>query len=272
MNATTSLRYLHRSDHLLVLPNAWDAASAVLFEELGAEAIATTSAGLAWAAGHSDGSVLPRRVLIEGVASIARVTKIPLSVDCEGGYSDDPAQAADLIRSLMGAARVDGINIEDGHEPPEVLERKIRAIRRVAEDAGTELFINARTDVYLLELVAAEFALQETLERAARYEAAGCDGIFVPGLADPTAIQTIVRATDLPVNVLASPELPALDELRKIGVRRLSVGSSIALRSYNTARQLAKAILRNGSIADLYVSPSISYGEMNDLMGSHERE
>src|ERR1700687_2381872 len=152
MKATSSLRHLHRLQHLLVLPNAWDAASAALFEESGAEAIATTSAGLAWANGYSDGRILPRRVLLDGVASIARVTKIPLSVDCEGGYSEDPAQAADLIRALIGAARVDGINIEDGLEPPELLERKIRAIRRVAEDAGSDLFINARIDVYLLEL------------------------------------------------------------------------------------------------------------------------
>jgi 2-methylisocitrate lyase-like PEP mutase family enzyme len=272
MSATSSLRQLHRPDHLLVLPNAWDAASAVMFEELGAEAIATTSAGLAWAGGHSDGSMLPRHVLIDGVKAIARVTKIPLTVDCEGGYSENPAQAADLIGSLIEAARVDGINIEDGREPPEALERKIRAIRRAAEDASADLFINARVDVYLLDLVAEENALQETLERAARYEASGCDGIFVPGLADPIAIGKIVHATGLPVNVLASPDLPALDELQKIGVRRVSVGSSIALRSYNTARQLATSILKNGSIADLYASPSISYAEMNDLMRSRERE
>jgi 2-methylisocitrate lyase-like PEP mutase family enzyme len=263
---------LHRHGHLLVLTNAWDAASAAMFEELGAEAIATTSAGLAWAGGYSDGSMLPRRVLFDGVASIARVTKLPLTVDCEGGYSDDPGQAAELIRSLSGAARVDGINIEDGRASPVLLERKIRAIRRDAEAAESDLFINARIDVYLLDLVTPENALKETLGRAARYEAAGCDGIFVPGLADPFAIEKIVHATGLPVNVLASPDLPALDDLRTIGVRRVSVGSAIALRSYSTARQLATAILKGGSIADLYGSTSMSYAEMNDLMHSRERE
>jgi 2-methylisocitrate lyase-like PEP mutase family enzyme len=265
-------RQLHRQDHLLVLPNVWDAASAAMFEAAGAEAIATTSAGFAWANGFSDGSTLPRRVLLEGVASIARVTKIPLTVDCEGGYADNPAQVSDLIGSLIGAARVDGINIEDGREPPGLLERKIRAIRRVAEDSGSDLFINARIDVYLHDLVAAENALQETLDRAERYEAAGCDGIFVPVLSDPDAIGKIVRATGLPVNVLASPTLPALDELRKIGVRRLSVGSAIALRAYGTARDLAVEVLRGESLASLYASNSMNNSAMNDLMRSRKLE
>jgi 2-methylisocitrate lyase-like PEP mutase family enzyme len=272
MNATSSLRQLHRPDHVLVLPNAWDAASAVIFEESGAEAIATTSAGLAWANGYSDGRILPRRVLFDSVAAIARVTTIPLTVDCEGGYAEDPGQVAELIRALVGAARVDGINIEDGQEPPKVLAQKIEAIRRVADAAGSGLFINARIDVYLLELVAAERALEETLERATRYEAAGCDGIFVPGLSDPSAIGKIVNATELPVNVLASPALPAFDTLRTIGVRRLSLGSGIALRAYGTARRLAAAILNDGSLADVYASESITYSEMNGLMRARERE
>lgn len=117
MNESSSLRHLHRPDHILILPNAWDAASARLFENAGAEAIATTSAGFAWANGYRDGYHLPTRVLLDGVAAIARVTKIPLTVDLEGGYSEDPAEVADLVRSLLGAARVDGINIEDGDAP-----------------------------------------------------------------------------------------------------------------------------------------------------------
>jgi 2-methylisocitrate lyase-like PEP mutase family enzyme len=141
-----------------------------------------------------------------------------------------------------------------------------------AEDAGSDLFINARIDVYLHGLVAADRALQETLERAARYEAAGCDGIFVPLLSDSSAIGRIVHATELPVNVLAVPDLPAPDELRRIGVRRLSVGSAIASRSYDTARRLAMAILKDGSIAELYASKSMTSSEMNGLLRSRGRE
>jgi 2-methylisocitrate lyase-like PEP mutase family enzyme len=266
MNDVSSLRHLHRPGHILVLPNAWDAATARIFENSGAEAIATTSAGFAWANGYRDGFLLPRRVLLDGVAAIARVTKIPLSVDLEGGYSDDPIEVADLIRSLLGAARVNGINIEDGDVAPELLEDKIRSIRQVADAAGTELFINARTDVYFRPLAAAEDALGITLERAARYEAAGCDGLFVPGLTDPVAIAKIVRATTLPVNVLASPQLPELEKLRAIGVRRLSVGSAIALRAYGTAQQLAAAVVKRGATADLFAADGLKYGEMNDMM------
>ena len=249
-----------------MLLNAWDAASAVMFEKLGAEAIATTSAGFAWANGYSDGSLLPQRVLLDGVAAIARVTNIPISVDFEGGYSDDPDEVAEWVRALLSDDRVSGINIEDGDTPPELLERKIRAIRRVAGGAGVDLFVNARIDVYLRELVAAKDALRVTMDRIARYEAAGCDGIFVPGLSNPLDIAKLVRATALPINVLASPTLPTVDELRKIGVRRLSVGSAIALRTYDSAQQLAAAILKDGPTADLFASKSMSYAKMNELM------
>jgi 2-methylisocitrate lyase-like PEP mutase family enzyme len=255
-----------------VLPNAWDAATARIFEASGAEAIATTSAGFAWANGYRDGHLLPTRVLLDGVSAIARVTRIPLTVDVEAGYSDDPVDVADLIRSLLGAARVNGINIEDGDAPPELLEEKIRSIRRVAERAGSELFINARTDVYFRPLVPAEDALAVTLERAARYKAAGCDGFFVPGLTDSAEITKIVHATTLPVNVLASPKSPAVDELRKIGVRRLSVGSGIALRAYGTAKQLANAVLKQGMFAELFTSDRLSYAELNDLMSPRTPE
>jgi 2-methylisocitrate lyase-like PEP mutase family enzyme len=266
MNESSSLRHLHRPDHILILPNAWDAASARLFENAGAEAIATTSAGFAWANGYRDGYLLPTRVLLDGVAAIARVTKIPLTVDLEGGYSEDPAEVADLVRSLLGAARVDGINIEDGDAPPELLEDKIRSIRRAADASGAELFINARTDVYFRPLAAPEDALAMTMERAARYEAAGCDGLFVPGLTAPIEIARIVRATALPVNVLASRRLPDLERLRSLGVRRLSIGSAIALRAYGAAQQLAIKIVQQGPTTELFDAATLGYADMNDLL------
>lgn len=266
MNHALSFRDLHRPDHVLVLPNAWDAATARIFEDAGAEAIATTSAGFAWANGYPDGNVLPRRVLLAGVSAIARVTTIPLTVDLEAGYSDDPAEVADLISALLSAARVDGINIEDGESAPELLEAKLRDIRRAADRAGVDLFLNARCDVYLLSLAAPEDALRITLERAARYLAAGCDGFFVPGLSDPAAIAEIVHATELPVNVLASPSLPQLEALRTIGVRRLSVGTGVALQAYGMAKRIADEIVQRGSTAGLYAPAELTYDKLNDLM------
>jgi 2-methylisocitrate lyase-like PEP mutase family enzyme len=266
MNHARSFRDLHRPDHVLVLPNAWDAATARIFEDAGAEAIATTSAGFAWANGYQDGRVPPKRVLLDGVSAIARVTTIPLTVDMEAGYSDDPAEVADLISALLSAARVDGINIEDGDRGPELLEAKLRAIRRATDRAGADLFLNARSDVYLLSLAAPEDALRITIERAARYLAAGCDGFFVPGLSDPAAIAAIVHATELPVNALASPSLPQVEELRTIGVRRLSVGPGLALRAYGTAKQIAAEIVQRGSTAGLFAPNDMTYGTLNDLM------
>lgn len=272
MNDETSMRHLHRLGHVLVLPNAWDSASARIFERMGAEAIATTSAGFAWANGYGDGHQLPERVLLDGVAAISRVTTVPLSVDLEGGYSDDPDEVARLVRSLLDATRMRGINIEDGDAPPELLEKKIRAIRRVAENASAELFINARTDVYLQRLVAASDALKETIERTKRYQAAGCDGIFVPGISDAAEIAAVVNSTDLPVNVLARPALPALDGLRKIGVRRLSAGSTIAVRMYDAAKRLASTFLTQGSTADLFPAESVTYSDLNGWMTALTRE
>ncbi|HKW45496.1 MAG TPA: isocitrate lyase/phosphoenolpyruvate mutase family protein [Candidatus Eremiobacteraceae bacterium] len=266
MATSTSLRYLHRRDHILVLPNAWDPASAAVFETLGAEAIATTSAGFAWANGCSDGEILPRRMLLDGVAAIARVTKIPLTVDVEGGYSDDPVEVADLIRSLLGATRADGINIEDGDDAPALLENKIRAIRQTAEQCGADLFINARVDVYLKDLVDREHALEATLERAARYEVAGCDGIFVPGVSDAREIAAVVRSTALPVNVLAWPGLPTLDDLRKLGVRRLSAGSAIALRAFDFARTLGADFLARGAAAIPFETSILKSADLNSWM------
>lgn len=271
MNDTTSMRHLHRRDHVLVLPNAWDSASARIFERLGAEAIATTSAGFAWANGYGDGHQLPARVLLDGIAAISRVTSVPLTVDLEAGYSDDPDEVARLVRTLLEATRMRGINIEDGDAPPESLEKKIRAIRRVAEAAKAELFVNARTDVYLNHLVAAHDALAETIERTRRYQAAGCDGIFVPGITDAAEITKVVNATDLPVNVLARPTLPALDELRQIGVRRLSAGSTIALRVYDAAKTLASTFLTEGSTDGLFLSDSLTYAYLNAWMSETSR-
>ncbi|MBA2672438.1 isocitrate lyase/phosphoenolpyruvate mutase family protein, partial [Ramlibacter sp.] len=170
---------LHAAAQPLVLPNAWDAASAALFQDTGATAIATSSASLAWALGYKDGGGLPRQELMGAVERILRVIGIPLTVDMEDGYSDDPAEVAALAAQLAQAGAV-GINLEDGSKPPAVLAAKIAAIRGKL-DAGS-FFINARTDVYLRSLAPAGAQVPMAVERAQQYRAAGADGIFVPGL------------------------------------------------------------------------------------------
>jgi 2-methylisocitrate lyase-like PEP mutase family enzyme len=182
-------RQLHTSG-LLVLPNAWDAGTARLIESLGAKAIATTSAAVAWSHGFSDGEVLPVRLLTATVESIARVVRVPLSVDVEGGYSTDAATVSDLVASVIDAGAV-GINLEDGNAVPGVLCAKIESVKRAAARRRVDLFVNARTDVYLRGLAPADRRVAETLSRAEQYWRAGADGIFVPGLTGAVEIRRV---------------------------------------------------------------------------------
>src|SRR4029077_14943251 len=223
-DAAGSFRQLHRGPELLLLANCWDAGSARLLASLGARAVATTSAGVAWAHGYPDADALPVDRLIATVGAMARVIQVPLTVDMESGYSNDPVAVGDAVAALVDAGAV-GINIEDGAGSPDLLAAKIGAAKQAAARRGVDLFVNARTDVYLRGLVPEGARAAETLVRAARYRDAGADGIFVPKLVAPDAIREIAAAAGLPLNVLAWPGLPPAAELAVLGVRRLSVGS-----------------------------------------------
>ena len=199
--------HLHDTDMPLVLANAWDAGSARLIESRGAKAIATTSAGLAWSCGYPDGDAIPPGRLAAAVADIARVLSVPLTVDMEGGYSSDPAQVGENVAAVVDAGGV-GINIEDGQGDADLLCAKIAAAKKAAARAGIDLFVNARTDIILKGLVSSERVVPEALERARRYRDAGCDGLFVPLLADPDPIRAVAGGTPLPLNVMIVPNLP----------------------------------------------------------------
>lgn len=229
-------RELHARGGMLLLPNAWDAASARLFEAAGARAIATTSAGLAWAAGWPDGDALPPRALAAAVAALADAGAV-------------------------------GINLEDGSGPPERLCAKIEAVKSALERAGVDLFVNARTDVYLRGLVPPDRALAETLERGRRYRDAGADGYFVPRLTEPDAIRTVAAEIDLPLNLLVVPGLASPSELQKLGVRRVSAGSALAASAYGFARRAAVSFLDEGRY-DAMSETTVAYAEMNGLLAS----
>ena len=255
-------RNLHRGPGLLLLPNAWDAVTARLIESLGAQAIATTSAGLAWSRGYPDGNALPEEQLIAAIRDIARVIRVPLTVDIEAGYSDDPAAVARLVARVL-AVGVVGINIEDGERSPDLLCKKIAAIRDQAH-SGADVFINARTDVYLRGVARGEAATAEVIRRASRYHAAGCDGLFVPGLATADAMAAISAAiAPMPLNVMAVPNLPPLDTLEKSNVRRLSAGSSIAQAAIGRTSHLVSGFLA-GTMSGMF-DASADYGAVNRL-------
>lgn len=261
----TALHALHHgAAPLLLLPNAWDPGSALLMQSLGAAAVATSSAAVAWALGCGDGDRLPVARLIALTEAMAERLRVPLTVDFEGGYSDDPQTVGASAAALIAAGAA-GINIEDGCAAPELLARKIAAVREAAERAGVRLFINARSDVYLKGLVPPEQRVDELLVRAERYAQAGADGLFAAGARLPDEIAAICAGTRLPVNILALPGVPAAAELGRLGVRRVSAGSGIAESAYARIAELTRGFLRSGD-GQALGERAMAYSELNALM------
>jgi 2-methylisocitrate lyase-like PEP mutase family enzyme len=186
-----------------------------------------------------------------------------VSTDFEGGYSSDPVKVGENIRPFLDAGAV-GINIEDGNTPPELLAEKIRAIKAAAARAGVDLFVNARTDVYLRGLVPEPARVETVLARARVYADAGADGLFVPKVVDKAAIRTIASSVRLPLNVLAWPELPPAAELAALGVRRLSAGSGLAQLAMGRVMATARGFLREGR-SEPFAESGTTFGEVNGL-------
>lgn len=231
-SAASRFRDLHRGA-VLVLPNAWDAASAALIEAAGAPAIATTSAGVSWALGKPDGQGLDRAQLAAAIARIVQAVSVPVSADIEGGYGAQPCDVADTVRAVIAAGAV-GINLEDSPgrdgrrlQSAAVLARRIAAARGAADAEGVDLFVNARTDVFLLAVGEPGNRLADVRERAGAYRAAGADGLFAPGVVDLDVIG-LLAAGPLPLNVMAGPGAPSVAELAAAGATRISVGSAVA--------------------------------------------
>jgi 2-methylisocitrate lyase-like PEP mutase family enzyme len=239
---------LHRGAEILVLPNAWDAASAAIMEDAGAKAVATSSAAVAWAHGYPDGDALPVATLTTAIAAMARVVSVPLTADIEGGYTDDLAELADTIRGVIDAGAV-GINLEDGVRAPDLHVRKIEAARKAADQAGVPLFINARIDVYLRGLAQDQAAFVESVARAERYRAAGADGIFVPGPKDADLIGRLASEIALPLNVMLQPGVPPAARLQALGARRLSSATAPFRAAYATVARAMAAYVADGDAA-----------------------
>src|ERR1700761_6600185 len=183
-------RALHAPGQCLLLPNAWDAASAKIAEVAGAKAVATSSAAVAWCHGYPDGDAMPREVVLAAAKETLRVVNVPVTVDSEGGYSSDPAKVAGHVTTLIDLG-VAGINLEDAKSPPELLAAKIKAIKAAAKAKGADIFINARTDVYLQDLVPDAQKRGEAIRRGQLYRDAGADGLFVPWVTDTSDMRAI---------------------------------------------------------------------------------
>ncbi|MFJ8079573.1 isocitrate lyase/phosphoenolpyruvate mutase family protein [Streptomyces sp. NPDC096205] len=261
-----AFRALHVPGRPLVLPNAWDLASARLVEDAGAAAVATTSAGLAWALGTADGDRLERDRALGAVAGIAAAARVPVTADIESGYAADAAGVGDTVRAVIAAGAV-GVNIEDAlYEPgagplrpvAEQAER-IAAAREAADAEGVPLFVNARIDTFLRGAGGVDL----TLERAAAFVAAGADGIFVPGAVDPGTVKLLADGIDAPLNVMAGPGAPSVAELAALGVARVSVGAGLALTVHALTRRAARELLADGTYEAL--TDGADYGELNAL-------
>ena len=265
MSQAAIFKQLHAGPQILVLPNAWDAASAAVMEDAGAQAVATSSAAVAWAHGYADGDLLPVPTLLAAISEIARVLKVPLTADIEGGYSDDLQTLAETVKGVIGAGAV-GINLEDGARAPDLHARKIEAARKAAGQAGVALFVNARTDVYLRGLAQGEAALAETLRRAELYRAAGADGIFVPGPVDEALLGTLAHEIALPLNVMGRGGAPSAARMQTLGVRRLSSATAPFRAAYAALSRAMSAFLESGD-ADALAQAGQGLTDLNKRFG-----
>ncbi|WP_412025225.1 isocitrate lyase/PEP mutase family protein [Burkholderia cepacia] len=240
-------RSLHRAGQPLTLFNVWDAGSARAVADAGAVALATGSWSVAVANGFVDGEQMPRALMMEVLARIARATDLPVTVDLESGYGERPEDVAETIALSIEAGAI-GCNLEDSFPATgelrdvEAAAARLAAARQEADRTGADYFINARTDVFFKAPADThdERLLDETLKRARAYAAAGADGLFVPGLRSPALIRQLTAASPLPVNVMRVSDTPTLAELADYGVARISHGPYPYLQAMKTLAGLVK--------------------------------
>jgi len=264
-------RKLHRGPRILVLPNAWDVASARILEELGYLAIATTSAGIAFSLGYPDGQRVSREEMLEVVARIARAVRVPVTADMEAGYGTTVQDMSETARALIASGAI-GLNLEDvtgedesSHVNMTLQMEKIRAIRETASSLGVALVLNARTDTYLTPIGPAETRFDRTVERLRAYRQAGADCLFAPGLRDGETIRKLVAALDGPLNILLMPGGASVGELEKMGVARASAGSAVMRATLSLVQRIGKELMQAGS-CDFLFDGTIAHAELNRLL------
>lgn len=247
---------LHQQSSPLLLANVWDAASARAAEAAGYAALGTSSAAIADMLGYADGEGLSFAELLAVVTRIRAVSSLPLSVDMEAGYGET---AESVVRNLLALAAqgVVGINLEDsvvvnGQRSmleADVFGQRLQAIRQGLQAAGVSLFINVRTEAYLLGL---PDALEQTLARGQRYGECGANGLFVPGIIQAEAIRELAARIALPLNVMCMPGLPTFPQLAALGVKRISMGNFLHGRVQQTLQQLFATVRSEQSFHSVF--------------------
>ena len=276
LESVARFRQLH-TRRPLVLPNAWDAASARVIEAAGAPAIATTSAGASWSFGRKDGQRLRRDEMLQVIGNIVRSVKVPVSADVESGYGNGSGKdVADTVQALISMG-IAGINLEDspGHDgqmllAPEEHAERIRIARQTATSMGGDLLINARTDLCLFQVGDENRRLSAALERARLYRRAGADCVFIPGVIDMSTIAELVKGLNGPLNIMAMPGAPSAKQLGEIGVARVSVGPWIAQAALATAQRAACELVEQGTYTSL--EASLPFAELNGMFAQPARQ
>lgn len=265
-----AFRAMHDGRDVLLLPNVWDVASARMVEESGFGAVATTSAGIAFSLGYPDGQKISRREMLDAVARIARAVKVPVTADVEAGYGSSPEDVRRTAVAVIEAGAV-GMNLEDapGQDGNQLADlsaqvEKIHAVRDAAASHGVPLVLNARTDVYLLQVGEASSRYDETVRRLSAYRDAGADCVFAPGVRDAAIISRLVTDLRCPLNILAGPGSPSVAELRALGVARVSLGSGPMRAALGALRRIAEEVKVSGTYDSLADAPS--HAEMNQLL------
>jgi 2-methylisocitrate lyase-like PEP mutase family enzyme len=266
----TTLLELHRPGRPLVLVNAWDPGSARVVAGAGAAAVATGSAGVAFALGRPDGERRSREEMLAGGGAVASAVTLPVTADMEAGYGSTPDDVAETMGLVLAAGAV-GVNLEDvdpagAHDALVDLDAqraRIRAARERADHEGVHLVVNARCDVYLARVGAADARLATAVERGNAYLEAGADCVFVPSVTDAPTIAALVSGIHGPVNVLAAPGSPPVAELADLGVARISVGSWPARAAITLLSRIAHEVLEEGTFEAL--AGALTYAEAQRL-------
>ncbi len=264
-------RQLHRGPAMLILPNAWDVASARIFEDAGFPAIATTSAGIAYSLGYPDGQRIPREEMMARIGRIARAVHVPVTADVEAGFGPSVEDAARTTRELILAGVV-GMNLEDGSGDParpligfQLAVEKIKAARQAAVDMQAQIVINARTDVYLLPGGNPDADYSEAVRRLVAFRDAGADCVFAPGLKDAETIGRLAKAVECPLNILVGVGTPSIPELHELGVARVSVGSGAMRATLGLLRRVAEELKTSGTYSAM--EGAVPYANVNKLLG-----
>lgn len=265
MQQTTSdkaglLRRLHQGPELLVLPNAWDAISARIVEAEGFPVVATSSAGLAAVLGFPDGQRVPPSEMLFLIERIAASVQVPVSADVEAGYGDPVKTAHDLA-----ACGVVGMNLEDMADGELIpLGEQLAAIRSIR--SSSSVVINARTDIFLARHGDPETRFERAVERLNAFHDAGADCLFAPGVTDAETIARLTSALRGPLNILAGPGAPSLAEMKRLGVRRVSLGSGPSRVALGALRRFVRGLRDSGSLEAL-AGEAIPYPEIQTLLG-----